>query len=457
MSLSDAAVAMQGELHGPDTLFASVTTDSRRARADSLFFALRGVHHDGHAHIAAARDAGAVAAVVSRDETALGEPRILVDDTQLALGRLAHAWRMRLPVTLVAITGNSGKTTTKEFAAAVLRAAAPTLATPGNLNNEIGMPLTLLQLGEQHRYAVIEMGQGRPGDIAYLARIARPDIALVTNVTGAHLAGFGSMEAIAAGKGEVYAGLAADGMAIVNLDDPFCGYWLSGLPACRRLTFGVAAGADVRAESVALGDNGCACFSLVAGDARTNAELAVPGLHNVSNALAAAAIGIACGLSAAAIASALAGVQPVAGRLVVRELAGGIRVVDDTYNANPGSVRAAIDTLCGWSGRRVLVLGEMAELGPTAAELHREVGDYARGCGVDALFAVGDHAANVVAGFGGQALAFGDVDALVAALRPVLVDGVTVLVKGSRSARMERVVAAIVAAITGDQDAAVAH
>ncbi|MFP5383261.1 MAG: UDP-N-acetylmuramoyl-tripeptide--D-alanyl-D-alanine ligase, partial [Gammaproteobacteria bacterium] len=226
MTLAEAAVAMQGVLRGPDAPFLAVSTDSRRVSAGSLFFALSGAHHDGHEYVPAALAAGAAAAVVCREEAGAGAPCIVVDDTQLALGRLALAWRLRLPVTVVAITGNSGKTTTKELTAAVLRSAASTLATPGNYNNEIGMPLTLLQLDAGHRYAVIEMGQGRPGDIAYLAGIARPAIALVTNVTGAHLGGFGSMEAIAAGKAEVYASLAGDGVAIVNLDDRFSGYWL---------------------------------------------------------------------------------------------------------------------------------------------------------------------------------------------------------------------------------------
>lgn len=453
MSLAEAAAAMQGVLHGPDAPFSAVSIDSRRVFDGSLFFALGGARHDGHEYVPAARSAGAVAAVVCREEAAAGTPCIVVDDTQLALGRLAQAWRMKLPVTVVAITGNSGKTTTKEFTAAVLRTAAPTLSTPGNYNNELGMPLTLLQLDESHRYAVIEMGQGRPGDIAYLARIARPAIALVTNVTGAHLGGFGSMEAIAAGKAEVYASLTGDGVAIVNLDDGFSGYWLDHLPACRRVTFGTAAVADVRAEVISVGDDGCARFELVAGVTRVAVVLGIPGIHNVSNALAAAAVGMVCGIPAEGIATALATVRPVGGRMAVRELPGGIRLVDDTYNANPGSVRVAVDTLCAWPGRRVLALGEMAELGPAAADLHREIGDYARQKGVDALFVTGSHASDVVAGFGDGASAFVNPDELVKALRAELADGVTVLVKGSRSARMERVVAAI----TGEQDAALAH
>lgn len=453
MSLADAALAMRGVLHGADASFSAVTTDSRRVSAGSLFFALSGVHHDGHEYVQAARAAGAVAAVVCREEAAAGGPSIVVDDVQLALGRLAHTWRMQLPVTVVAITGNSGKTTTKELTAAVLRTAAPTLATPGNYNNEIGMPLTLLQLDEDHRYAVIEMGQGQPGDIAYLARIARPSVALVTNVTGAHLGGFGSMEAIAAGKAEVYASLDSDGVAIVNLDDRFSGYWLDCLPACGRVTFGTAAAADVRAEAISVGDDGCARFELVSGGARVAVALGIPGIHNVSNALAAVAVGTVCGIPAEDIAKALATVRPVGGRMAVRELSGGIRLVDDTYNANPGSVRAAVDTLCAWRGRRVLVLGEMAELGAAAAELHREIGEYACRKGVDALFVTGSHASDVVAGFGDRASAFATVDELVKALQAEVAEGVTILVKGSRSARMERVVAAI----TGEQDAALAH
>lgn len=455
MSLGEAARAMNGLLDGPDAAFTSVSTDSRKDVASSLFFALVGERHDGHSHVQAAFAGGARGAVVSREVLASGFPLIRVDDTQRALGDLAGAWRSRMNPVVIAITGNSGKTTTKEFAAAILGSAAATLATAGNLNNEIGVPLTLFRLESGHRYAVIEMGQGRPGDIAYLAKIARPDIALVTNVTGAHLAGFGNLERIAAGKGEVYAGLGPEGTAIINLDDAFAGFWLSGLPQDRRrMTFGLRDDADVRAGDVRLGNDACARFTLIHGDDRTDVELAIPGVHNVSNALAAASVGILCGISLATIASALSTVGTVPGRLVVHNLPGGVRVVDDTYNANPGSVKAAIRTLCNWhDGPRVLVLGDMAELGPDAASLHREIGLFAREAGVDRLLVTGIHARAVEEGFGVGAAVYADADELARALCAELVAGVTVLVKGSRSARMERVVAAI----TGEQDAAVAH
>ncbi len=453
MRLAEAASAIAGVLHGDDAALRGVSTDTRQDVAGTLFFALKGEHHDGHDHAAAALAAGAVGVVVSRNDPALGVPRIVVTDTRLALAHLAAAWRARNKATVIAITGNSGKTTTREFTAAVLRTAGATLATTGNLNNELGVPLTLLRLDAEHRFAVIEMGQGHPGDIRYLVDMARPDIAVVTNVTGAHLAGFGSLAAIAAGKGEVYSQLATQGLAIINADDPFADYWRAHLPVCRIATFGMAAGADVRAEAVSIGVDGCARFTLIANQQRTAVVLAVPGVHNVANALAAATVGIACGVACADIAAALAGVMPVAGRLVVRTLASGARLIDDTYNANPGSVNAAIHTLCAYPGRRLLVLGHMAELGPTAAALHREVGVHARSSGVDALFATGDFAAETVAGFGSDGRAFADIETLVAALQPKLADGVTVLVKGSRSARMERVVAAL----TGEKNAALAH
>ncbi|MFZ5722354.1 MAG: UDP-N-acetylmuramoyl-tripeptide--D-alanyl-D-alanine ligase [Pseudomonadota bacterium] len=464
MRLSAAAAAMQGTLRGSDAEFSAVSTDSRKPVAGTLFFALRGANHDGHDHVAAVRAAGAVAAVVARESGSPGEPRIVVDDTQLALGRLAAAHRAASRAKVVAITGNSGKTTTRELTAAVLRRAGRTLATRGNYNNEIGLPLTLLGLEADDSYAVVELGQGRPGDIAYLVDIARPDIALVTNVTGAHLAGFGTLEAIAAGKGEVYAKLAPDGVAIINRDDAFADYWRARLPPCRVLSYSVQEHAmqgppvDVRAEGASLGADGCARFTLVANGSRVPVTLSVPGLHNVSNALAAACVGIACGLAPSAIAEALADVQPVAGRLAVRVLADGLRLIDDTYNANPGSVKAAVRTLCSYAGRRLLVLGHMAELGATAASLHREVGAFASAAGVDALYVTGDFAAETAAGFGTHARIFADVDGLVAALRADIDNDkrqrdITVLVKGSRSARMERVVAAL----TGEKDAALAH
>lgn len=467
LPLTEAATAMHGVLRGNAAAgalaIAAVSTDSRKAVAGSLFFALKGVNHDGHDHVAAARAAGAAAVVVARDEAAFGEPRIVVDDTLLALGRLAASRRVAATATVVAITGNSGKTTTKEFTAAVLRRAGATLATAGNLNNEIGVPLTVLALTEHDRYAVVELGQGRPGDIAYLTDMVRPDIALVTNITGAHLAGFGTLEAIAQGKGEVYAKLAPNGVAIINRDDSFAEFWHARLPPCRVLAYSMfehvkqGLAVDVRAEAVSVGADGCAQFTLVAQGTRTPVILQVPGLHNVSNALAAACVGIACGVAPATIAEALADVQPVAGRLVVRQLGAHLRLIDDTYNANPGSVKAAVRTLCSYRGRRLLVLGHMAELGPTAASLHREVGAFAAAAGVDALLVTGEFASETAAGFGSGARVFADVETLVAALTAELAatsdTDLTVLVKGSRSARMERVVMAL----TGEKDAALAH
>lgn len=456
MRLSEAAQVMQATLHGVDAEFSGVGTDSRKPGTATLFFALKGEHHDGHDHVAAARAAGAVAVVVSRDDDACGLPRLVVADTLIALGKLAAAWRARCTATVIAITGNSGKTTTREFTAAVLRRGGATMATQGNFNNEIGVPLTLFRLDATHRFAVIEMGQGRPGDIAYLVDMVRPDIALVTNVTGAHLAGFGSLAAIAAGKGEVYAKLAPESIAIINADDAFAAYWRTHLPVCRIMNFGVtasAAHADVRAEDIQMGADGCARFTLVAAHQRVAVVLGIAGAHNVSNALAAASIGLACGIEPRDIAAALAEVAPVPGRLVVRMLNSGTRLIDDTYNANPGSVRAAIRTLCAYAGRRVLVLGHMAELGPTAALLHREAGADAKAVGVDALYAVGDFAAETVAGFGQGARAFGDIASLIAALRSELAGNTTILIKGSRSAGMERVVAAL----TGEKNAALAH
>jgi UDP-N-acetylmuramoyl-tripeptide--D-alanyl-D-alanine ligase len=453
MRLADAARALGAGLHGADVPFAGLATDSRRDVTGSLFVALKGPNHDGHDYLAQVAQAGAAGALVSRRVDGIDLPQLLVDDTLLALGRLAAFWRARCPARVVAVTGNAGKTTTREMVAAVLRSDGPVLATTGNLNNEIGVPLTLARLDAGHRYAVVEMGQGRPGDIAWLVEIARPDIALVTNVTGAHLANFGSLEAIADGKGEVYAKLAGDGVAIVNADDAFAPRWQAALPSCRVLTFGLADGADVRADDIHQRDDGSCRFTLRWAGHAVPVSLQIPGRHSVSNALAAAAVGVACGIDVVRIATSLAQVQPVGGRLRPRRLADGTRLIDDTYNANPGSMRAAIDTLAALGGTRVLVLGDMAELGPDAAQLHAGVAAHARVAGIEHLFVTGAHAGDYARGFGAATAVHADVETLVAALRPLLGAQVSVLVKGSRSARMERVVALL----TGEAHAAVAH
>jgi UDP-N-acetylmuramoyl-tripeptide--D-alanyl-D-alanine ligase len=417
-----------------------VSTDSRSSSAGDLYVALRGERFDGHDFVAAAAARGAVAAVVSRDQAGLALPQLQVADTLVALGEIGRLNRELAALPVVGITGSAGKTTCKEMVAAILAASgAGVLATRGNLNNEIGVPLTLLRLAPEHRFAVVEMGAGRAGDIGYLCRFAQPDIGLVTCALPAHLEGFGSVEEVARTKGELFAGLRPDGCAVINADSEFASLWRQQTGARHVVTFGLDGAADVTARDIA--DEGeLQRFTLCCSQGEAAIELPLAGRHNLRNALGAAAAAMAAGADLAAVQRGLKAVSPVPGRLLPRRGLRGERVIDDSYNANPGAVKAAIDVLAGYSGRRRLVLGNMAELGAGAEALHREVAGYARERGIEELYCVGPWAEAQRETFGTGARAFGDNSELLAALAasdPVEV----VLVKGSRSAGLEVVVA----------------
>ncbi|MEQ9464409.1 MAG: UDP-N-acetylmuramoyl-tripeptide--D-alanyl-D-alanine ligase [Haliea sp.] len=425
---------------GADVEVSRVTTDSREVQPGDLFVALRGERFDGHQFLPAVAAAGAAAAVVSHAvDTPL--PLLQVADTQRALGQLGACNRALFQGPLVAITGSSGKTSVKNLVSAVLARRGPTLATTGNLNNEIGVPLTLLRLAPEHAFAVVEMGATRAGDIASLCELARPTIALLLNAMPAHLDGFGSVESVATAKGEIYDGLCGAGTAIVNADQPWAGRWRSRAAGAAILDYGVRSPAAISANSIQ--SRGIAGVSFVAttpaGDAPI--RLQVPGLHNVSNALAAIAVGLACGLPLAEITAGLASVTPASGRGALVRGLGGSTLVDDTYNANPGSVRAAIDLLADCGGRRTLVLGEMLELGENSAQLHRDIGVYARERGLDRFVGVGAALAGAADAFGGEC--FADCASAVAALADTLTADDTVLIKGSRGVSMERVLVAL--------------
>ncbi len=450
MESAQAARALGGALHGPSLPFAGVTTDSRAVAAGDLFVALAGERFDGHAYVGEAARRGAVAAITARlVATDIPVAQIVVDDTRRALGRLAAYWRARFALPLVALTGSNGKTTVKEMLAAILAAACGSpeavLATRGNLNNDIGMPLTLLGLRERHRYAVIEMGMNHAGEIDYLTRIARPTVALVNNAHRAHVGMLGSLEAIARAKGEIYAGLAPAGVAVVNADDAFAPYWRQLNAGRRIVTFGLAAGAHVRAE----GPSNALRVELPA-DAFTVA-LQVGGEHNVRNALAACAAAHALGIPAQDMRCGLARFAGVPGRLQRRRAAGSAWVIDDSYNANPESMQAAIRVLAAERGRKVLVMGDMGELGGDAPAMHAEVGAYARSAGIDALLAIGPASRAAAQAFGAGARHFPDMAALVAAAGAEAHAGATLLVKGSRFMQMERVADALAA--PGGRDA----
>jgi UDP-N-acetylmuramoyl-tripeptide--D-alanyl-D-alanine ligase len=420
-----------------------VTTDSRQLKAGDLFVALVGDNFDGHAFIPQAEAKGAVALLVSKP--VISElPQVLVPDTLIGLQQLAALWRGRYEGIVVGITGSNGKTTTKQLCASVLLKAGTNLFTEGNLNNHIGVPLTLLRLNANYYSAVIEMGANHAGEIALLADLAKPRIGIITQAGDAHLEGFGSRDGVARAKGELYQALEEDGIAILNRDDAYYDYWLGINQAGAVVSFGFHVEANVRAINHSLHSTGSE-FTLITPEGRAEVSLPLPGEHNIRNALAAAAVGVVVGLNPSEIARGLMEVQAPKGRVVVKTAPLGGTVIDDTYNANPTSLKAAIDLLAQEKGQRWLVLGNMAELGADTEQLHAECGRYAKQQGLDALYTCGQLATFAAAGFGEGARHFDDLDSLIAALRPRLIDGVTVLVKGSRSAGMERVVQPLLA------------
>ncbi len=439
--LSEVALWTRGRQVGADGMVRGVATDSRRLQAGDLFVALKGERQDGHDHVAGAASAGAAAALVSR-QLDVDLPQVVVDDTLVALGDLASAVRARRQARVIGITGSNGKTTVKTLTAAILSRHGRTHVNAGNFNNEIGMPLTLLDMPEDAEYAVLEMGAGKPGDIAYLAAIARPQVGLVNNVASAHLERMGSLQGIAETKGAMYETLPADGTAIINADSDFAAFF-TGLAGSRDiLRFGLDASADVQAGIESMDAEGSR-FRLSTPHGDMPVQLPLPGRHNVANALAATAIACALDVPLDTIVAGLEHVAPVAGRLAARHMSGDWTLIDDSYNANPGSAAAAIDTLLLTPGEHWLVLGDMGELGPDARKLHAGLGELARTRGVERLFTVGGLARAAAEQFGADASHFDDQAALTRALTEAVHPGVVCLVKGSRAAKMDQVVATL--------------
>jgi UDP-N-acetylmuramoyl-tripeptide--D-alanyl-D-alanine ligase len=445
MRLAEAAAALGGRASGGDALFTGVSTDTRSLREGDLFVALRGERFDGHQFLKGAAAAKAAAAMVdSRFHGEYPVPALVVEDTKRSLGDLARYWRARFTPALVAIAGSNGKTTVKEMLAAIFRKHAnetAVLATRGNLNNDIGLPLTLLGLRHAHRWCAIELGMNHKGEIGYLAGIARATVALVNNAQREHLEFMRSVEEVAAENAAVYEALAADGIAVINADDAHAAFFRSRAGKRRTVEFGLEQGAvsgryrlDRLSSEIRL--------RTPAGEA--DATLAIPGLHNVRNALAAAACAHAVGITAATIAEGLTAFRPYTGRLQVKHAASGATVIDDSYNANPDSVRAAIDVLATCPAPTALVLGDMGEVGEHGRQFHREVGEYARAKGVTQLLAMGEATRDTVAAFGAGARHFGAVEELVRQI-----EAKTILVKGSRFMKMERVVAALTGSSEG--------
>ena len=441
MSLSEAARFAEGRLNGADAVFSGVSTDSRSLARGELFVAIRGERYDGHEFLGMAQEKGAAGALIDgRHAGAAPLPAIVVDDTRRALGRIGRCWRGRFAPVLIAITGSNGKTTTKEMLASILRAHAgdaAVLATRGNLNTDIGVPLTLLGLRAAHKYAVVELGMNHPGEIATLSALARPTEALVNNAQREHLEFMKSVEAVAAENASVFDALPADGVAVINADDGQAAVFRRAAGSRRTVEFGLDVPAPVSGRYALKHLSSEITISTPAG--KSSATLAIPGLHNVRNALAAAACAHAAGVPPAAIGAGLGAFRPYSGRLQVKRAASGATVIDDSYNANPDSVRAAIDVLAACAAPTVLVLGDMGEVGEQGPALHREIGAYARASRIGALYGIGEASREAVKAFGADGRHFDSQEQLVAALSA----GATVLVKGSRFMRMERVVAAL--------------
>jgi UDP-N-acetylmuramoyl-tripeptide--D-alanyl-D-alanine ligase len=446
VALSRVAHWCEGRLLGDDATIATVSTDSRAAMAkDTLFVALRGENFDAHDFAAQAQANGAAAMLVSRPVD-VAVPQILCADTQEALGEFAAGMQQGRPAVVVALTGSNGKTSVKTLVSGILSRAGRCYVNPGNRNNEIGLPLAVLEAPEDAQFAVYEMGAGKLGDIAYLASIAPPQVALVNNIAPAHLERMGNLLGVAETKGAIYEALPDDGVGVVNADDAFAPYFMDRLSGRRVFRFGIENDADVRADNVVGGADGSR-FRLHTPAGSEEIALPLPGRHNVMNALAASALALGAGAPFAAIVEGLRNAEPVKGRQIPHRLRNGAVLIDDSYNANPGSVAAAIAALAQQKGatEKWLVLGDMAELGEGAESLHAEVGHQAREAGISRLWTVGPLAMNAsrAFGFANGGFAFADHDALVAALRSELRQDVRCLIKGSRSSAMDKVVRAV--------------
>ncbi|TAK60336.1 UDP-N-acetylmuramoyl-tripeptide--D-alanyl-D-alanine ligase [Methylobacter sp.] len=446
MMLSEIAAYVHGKLVGEDVAISSVSIDTRAIEPVQLYIAIKGHNFDGNEFVVAAEQNGAAGAIV---HPGIGStiPHIVVDDTRLALAELAGAWRKKSTASVIGITGSNGKTTVKEMVAAILSVNANTLFTKGNLNNDIGVPLTLLRLNEQHRYGVIEMGANHPGEIEYTSRYAQADVAIITNVGAAHIEGFGSVDGVAQAKGEIIQTLKQDGVAVLNRDDAYFDYWKSVAGTRKIISFGIDGAATVTAHSVKteiVNDAFATSFELVTDAGVSTVKLKLAGRHNVLNALAATAACLALDIDLQQIKQGLESVKPVTGRLQPLVSRLGNIVIDDTYNANSASLKAGLDVLANCTGKRWLVLGAFGELGPESPRIHEEMGELIKSSGVVRLLAIGSDARNTVKVFGKGATFFDTQNELIEMLKQELKGDEAILVKGSRAQRMENVVAGLV-------------
>lgn len=446
MFLSEIAEKLNGTLMGENAKISGVSIDTRTLQAGNLYIAIAGKNFDGHDFVGNAKQAGAIAVLTHKKlETDL--PQILVENTHSALGKLAAVWREKMLAKIVSVTGSNGKTTTKEMLAAILHVNDNVLFTQGNLNNDIGVPLTLLKLSPEHRYAVIEMGANHAGEIAYISRLAQADVVIITNVGAAHLEGFGDLNGVARAKGEIIETLKSTGTAILNADDAFLDYWQNIAGKRKINTFGLNENSAVRAENIKIeieNDRFVTHFDLIAGDKKIPISLPLAGNHNVLNALAVTAATLALDISIEQIKQGLESMRPVNGRLQLLRGQKNCLIVNDTYNANTSSLKAALDVLDYCEGEHWVILGAFGELGENTEVLHFEMGETLKNYSVKRLFAVGKLTKQTVAAFGENGQHFDSQIDLIHAVQMALTGNETILIKGSRSQRMENVTNALI-------------
>jgi UDP-N-acetylmuramoyl-tripeptide--D-alanyl-D-alanine ligase len=442
MYLSKLAEVLRAELKGDDRMISSVNTNTRELMPGQLFIALKGSQFDGHDFLPIACEKKAAGTIVSQ-ALDLPIPTIQVPDTRLALGQIAAYHRSKFNLPIIAVTGSCGKTTTKTMIASILSQVGPTLAPIKSFNNDVGLPLTLLQLDEGHHYAVLEMGANHPNEIAYLSKITRQNIAVITNVAAAHLENFGTLEGVARTKGEIYEALGSKGIAILNADDAFADYWRGIITGRQHITFGIKNKADVVAKNIQLDEKGSATFEVYYPDGKLFIHLPFLGMHNVMNTLAAISATLAVGIPPDAMVKGIAHLSPIAGRLVEHKGLEGAVIIDDTYNANPSSVAAALEVIAKRKGDKIFVLGDMAELGHDGKKFHDDIGKIARKLGINKLYAYGQLSCSAVSAFGTNGFHFDKQTDLINALKSTLHPNTTVLIKGSRLMQMENIVDAM--------------
>jgi UDP-N-acetylmuramoyl-tripeptide--D-alanyl-D-alanine ligase len=446
MRLSEAVANLDGKLIGQDLQFQGCSTDSRSIDVGNLFIAIHGENYDGHSYVRSAMEKGAVAAMV---DTAVDDdlaPIIVIEDTIRAMGLLAAYWRKGFEIPLFAITGSNGKTTVKEMLSSILGLNATVLSTKGNLNNHIGVPLTLFRLGQEHKFAVIEMGANHSGEIEWLSQLARPSVALITQCAPAHLEGFGSVDGVAEAKAEIFSGLCEYGTAIINADDKYADFWRQVAKNHRQISFALKNDADITASNIEYDyQSGKTNFLIHFPDTTVRTSISLAGEHNVQNAISAAACCVAAGIDYDDMSTGLQQMKSISSRLQMLESPQGIRLFNDTYNANPESLRAGLEVLSAYPGHRWLVMGDMLELGDESIEFHRQAGVLARQFGIDKVYGIGDLTSNTVKEFGTGAKHFESTAELITELKKDLSGQETLLIKGSRAMAMDKIVESLMA------------